>query len=108
MIKAQQIQKLIKRIEKLEVVVFGSNKKSQKLCIKKTESFKGPKGGCQYIMARGFLNKKRSVNEVREELEDHDYHYSRQVVQTALNRMSKPRGPLVSLKGKLKMYVRRK
>ncbi|MFA6255030.1 MAG: hypothetical protein WC675_03285 [Patescibacteria group bacterium] len=101
-----QNKKIIIRLEKLEAVVFGDGKTSKK--IKKDSSFRGPKGGCQLILSKGFFNKKRAVDETKKELEKYDYYYSRDAIQTALNRMSKNNGLLVSLKGKPKMYVKRK
>lgn len=98
---------IIKRIEKLEAVVFGSNKKKKN--IKTDSEYNGPTGGVKFLIDKGFFNNKQALSQVRDELNKNGYHYSIQAAQTALSRLSKLGGLLVSLKesGK-KVYVKRK
>lgn len=101
------IKSILSRLDRLEKKIFGSgNKKATK---KRPDEFKGPKGGILLLMSKGFLNKRKTATEVRDELEKNEYDYRIQVVQTALNRLSKNKGSLTTLlvSGK-KVYVKRK
>jgi len=98
---------ILARLGRLEKAVFGSGK--NKAAAKKPEEFSGPKGGILLLITKGFLNKRKTAPEVRDGLEKNDYDYRIQVVQTALNRLTKNKGPLTTLTvdGK-KVYVKRK
>lgn len=103
----EQIQDILNRLEKLEHVVF-QNKIGQAIDTK-VSSFIGTKGGILLLISKGYFVKLRSAPDVRSELAQNAYHFSIQVVQTALNRLSKAKGPLVTMRnaGK-KVYVKRK
>ena len=94
-------------MDRLEKAVFSSGKK--KISTVKQDEFSGPKGGILFLVSKGFLNKRKTAPEVKSELEKNDYDYRIQVVQTALNRLTKNKGPLttLSINGK-KVYVKRK
>lgn len=95
------------RLNFLEKTVFGSGKK--KTAVKKQEEFSGPKGGILLLISKGFFNKRRAAPEVRDELGKNNYDYRIQVVQTALNRLTKNKGLLTALTvGGKKIYVKRK
>ena len=101
------LQKLERRIVRLEKAVFKD--KSQRLKKKTAESFRGATGGIRFLLSQDFFNSKRTLAEVRTALAKNDYHYVNAVIQTALNRQSKPGGPLVTFKhGGKKTYVKRK
>ncbi len=93
------------RIEKIELLITG-NKKIEKKDLKK---FSGPKGGVLLLVSKDFFSKKRTANEVKNELDKLEYFYVIQVVQTTLNRLSKKDGCLTSTEenGK-KIYMKRK
>lgn len=105
------INKVIKdlqiRVEKIEKVVFGTEKGGPK--ITKQQNFKGATGGIRLLISKGFFDCRRNFGEIREGLASHDYHYSNQAIQTPLNNLSTAGGPLVSFKkdGK-KVYAKRK
>jgi len=98
---------ILTRLDRLEKAVFGSGKR--KVSAVKQEEFSGPKGGILLLVSKGFFNKRKTAPEVKNELEKNDYNYRIQVVQTALNRLTKNKGPLttLSINGK-KVYVKRK
>lgn len=98
---------ILTRLDRLEKAVFGTGKR--KTHTVKQEEFSGPKGGILLLVSKGFLNKRKTAPEVKNELEKNDYDYRIQVVQTALNRLTKNKGPLtaLSINGK-KVYVKRK
>lgn len=99
-------KQIIKRLERLEKAVFGGGVHIKKVSPKK---YSGPKGGIQLLIDKSLFPKKLTASEAKKLLEKYDYHYRRQVVQTALNRLSKPGGPLVSFKeGGKKVYAKRK
>ena len=101
------IKNILTRLDRLEKAVFGSGKK--KTATGKQTEFSGPKGGILLLISKGFFNKRRTASEVRNELEKNDYDYRIQVVQTALNRLTKNKGPLTTLTvGGKKVYVKRK
>jgi hypothetical protein len=102
---------LVTRIEALERAVFG--KKLQKTKANKAlstkDDFKGATGGLRFLLSKGFFDRRRQFSDIEKELNNHGYHYSKQAIQTPLNRLSSQRGPLVGLKEKgHKVYVRRK
>lgn len=101
------IQKVLIRIEKLEKAVFAKEK--LKPSPKARSGFAGPKGGVMALMSRDFFKKKKTAPETKTEMAKHDYHYTIQSIQTALNRLSTKDGPLVSFtEGGKKVYVQRK
>jgi hypothetical protein len=105
----KQIKDILTRLEKLEKKVFPVGKQISKVNGEKSENFSGTKGGILFLLSKGYFNQRRSAPDVKAELGKNDYHYSIQVVQTALNRLSKGKGGLVAMKeeGK-KIYVKRR
>lgn len=61
------------------------------------------------LLNQKFFDKRRTAPEVKTELKKNNYDYRIQVVQTALNRLSKIKGLLTACReeGK-KVYVKRK
>lgn len=101
------IKELKRRINRLEKAVFGDGKKPRKKVERK--AFTGAKGGIQLLISKGFFKKKRTAPDVKKELENNDYFYKIQVVQTTLNRLSGRKGPLAAFKEKgKKVYINRK
>jgi hypothetical protein len=100
------------RLTRLEKAVLGKgegNGDRKSKASPKASDFSGPTGGVRLLVTKSFFNKKKTFAEVRSALSDHDYHYSAQAVQMALNRLAGNRGTLVSLKqGGKKLYVNRK
>src|SRR3989339_765191 len=94
---------ILARLDRLEKAVFISgNKKTSAV---KQEEFSGPKGGILFLASKRFFNKCKTAPEVKDELEKNDYNYRIQVVQTALNRLTKNKGPLTALSvGGKKVY----
>jgi hypothetical protein len=103
------LKTLIARVEKLEKAVFGSGKHQSPESFRKSKGFKGATGGLRLLISKGFFNRKHTFGEIKKALGDYGYHYSNQAVQTPLNTLSKPGGPLVGFKeqGK-KVYAKRK
>lgn len=101
------LKNILSRLERLEKATFGHRKKN--IPENKPEKFEGPKGGVLLLISKGVLNKRRTAPEIKIELKKQDYDYRIQVVQTALNRLSKNKGPLTAfLDGGKKVYVKRK
>ncbi|MCF8478316.1 MAG: hypothetical protein K9G60_14910 [Pseudolabrys sp.] len=105
-------KEIIARIEALENVVFGKAVKGTKPT-KRTSSpgdqFKGSTGGLRLLISKGFFDSRRKFSEIEAELNKQGYHYSKQAIQTPLNRLSNQSGPLIGLKqGGHKVYVKRK
>lgn len=103
----QDLKDIIKRLDKLESVVF--TKTNSPIKTKTNTKLAGPSGGVNFLTSKGYFSKKRTTSEVMAELANHDYHYRMAAIQTALNRAATKRGPLTSFKeaGK-KVYVIRK
>jgi hypothetical protein len=103
---------LIARIEALERAVFGSGATlgiKPKSSAKSAASFEGATGGLRLLLSHGFFDRRRRFFEIEGELNKHGYHYSKQAIQTPLNRLSKQSGPLVGLKEQgHKVYAKRK
>lgn len=94
------------RIAALERAVFGSK---PKLRSNVKEDFTGATGGLRLLVSNGFFNQRRRFSEIEKELNKQGYHYSKQAIQTPLNRLSRSSGPLVALKEKgHKVYAKRK
>ena len=109
----RDLKDILQRIEKLEKVVLAGSKgrASKKLLTEKEseEKFTGPTGGIRLLATKGFFTAKRGLADVKNELEKNGYHYSIQAVQVGLSRLSKPGGPLVSIReDKRKKYAKRK
>jgi hypothetical protein len=104
----ENIKSILKRIEKLENEIFGDSGANISK-IKNKNRYTGPTGGIRLLIMKSYFKAKRSLGDVRSKLAENDYHYSIQAVQTGLNRLSKPGGPLVAFKerGK-KVYAKRK
>ena len=101
------MEDLIARIEKLEREVFGQGKAKAKSV--KGRDFSGATGGLRLLISKGFFDRKRSFSEIEGELLKNAYHYSKQAIQTPLNRLSKTGGALVGFKEKgRKVYAKRK
>jgi hypothetical protein len=95
---------LLRRVVKLERAVF----RNRETLIAK-QNFSGATGGLRLLVSKGFFDRRRFFTEVEAELRKQGYHYSKQAIQTPLNRLSAPSGPLVSLKEKgKKVYAKRK
>ena len=104
--KPTSLEDLTKRVEKLEKLVFGQSKTDGP---RKGANFSGATGGLRFLIDKAFFNQRRLFREVEAELKKHGYHYSKQAIQTPLNRLSAVGGPLVALKEKgNKVYVKRK
>ena len=104
---------VIARIEALEKAVFGSAAKDVKSAMRVAapadDQFKGSTGGLRLLVSKGFFASRRKFSEIEAELNKQGYHYSKQAIQTPLNRLSNQNGPLVGLKqGGHKVYVKRK
>ncbi len=101
---------IIARIEALEKAVFGPAAKAAKpAAAASDDQFKVSTGGLRLLVSNGFFNSRRKFSEIESELNRQGYHYSKQAIQTPLNRLSNQSGPLVGLKQEgHKVYVRRK
>lgn len=104
---SEQINDILIRLKKLEEVVFS--KKQGQMTNAAPHSFTGAKGGVLLLISKDYFEQVRSAPDVRIEIGQNGYHYSIQVIQTALNRLSKEKGPLVAMRdGGKKVYVKRK
>jgi hypothetical protein len=104
MAKDLTLDHLLKRVEKLEKAVFGGSKPAVK-----KGGFSGATGGLRFLVERGFFAQRRLFGDIEEEMKKHGYYYSKQAIQTPLNRLAVSSGPLVALKqGGKKVYVKRK
>ncbi|KKS81879.1 MAG: hypothetical protein UV58_C0015G0013, partial [Candidatus Wolfebacteria bacterium GW2011_GWC1_43_10] len=90
--------------------VFSTGKKDARALAETKKEFKGPKGGILLLLSRGYFSSRKTATEITAELKKSGYDYRRQVVQTALNRLSKNMGPLTTgvKEGGKKAYVKRK
>jgi len=103
-----RLQQLESRVERLEKAVFGEGFDKEKF-IKTKRSFSGATGGLRLLISQPFFNQKRTFSEIREGFAKRGYYYSNQAIQTPLNNLSKPGGPLVAFKeGGKKVYAKRK
>ncbi len=103
------MQNIIKRLDKIESVLFAVKNKKVAPTEKPEQVYIGPKGGILLIIKKGYFDKRRNPGEVASELEKNNYNYQLQVVRNTLNRLSTTKGPLTRLTfaGKL-VYVKRK
>jgi len=98
---------LMARIEALERAVFGANPKKKRALSQ--DEFKGATGGLRLLLSTGFFDRRRQFSEIETELNKQGYHYSKQAIQTPLNRMSLQSGSLVGLREHgHKVYAKRK
>lgn len=67
-------------------------------------SYKGARGGLNFLVDQGFFNIKRAFPEIMEELKTKTYNYPRTSVQPRLVEMCKPGGPLIRIKEAKKYY----
>jgi hypothetical protein len=105
--EAASLIELRSRVEMLECAVFGKNGK--KPAAKPSGEFHGATGGLRFLVSDGFFDQKRAFGDIKEALARHNYHYSKQAVQTPLNALSKPGSLLVSFReGGRKVYAKRK
>lgn len=110
-----QIDKIEKRLSALEAeasqtttVNLPTKDEVIKSASQKT-NFSGPKGGILLLIKENFLKTKKTTDDVKTALENKEYIYLRQVIQTALDRLSKPTGPLVKIEeDRKRLYVQRK
>jgi hypothetical protein len=104
---AASLTELRSRVDKLELAVFGKNGK--KPAATRSGDFTGATGGLRFLVSDGFFDRKRAFGEIKEALAHHNYHYSKQAVQTPLNALSKPGSSLASFReGGRKVYAKRK
>ena len=104
---AASLTELESRIERLERAVFGKN--GEKPATTRSGNFRGATGGLRFLISNGFFDQKRAFGEIKDALARHNYHYSKQAVQTPLNTLSKPGSLLVSFReGGKKVYAERK
>ncbi len=105
----QDFEDLKKRVTKLEVAVFGTERKTVQSFDKQVKTPSGPSGGISILIDEGYFSQPRSTNDVKTKLEEKGYFYRREVIQTALNRLSTTSGPLTHHKlNNTKVYVVRK
>src|SRR3989344_3012281 len=98
------IEDILERLQKIESKINVEKKpKTTKVTM---EKFSGAKGGALLLISKGFFSKKRMISEAKAEFDKLEYFYSSQVIQTALNRLSGKKGPLIvtEQKGK-KVYA---
>lgn len=110
----QKINNLERRITVLEAqatrvkinkpsVAHAASGKSQK-----TE-YLGPKGEILLLIGEEFFKTRKTLSDVCVILEKKECIYKKDVVRTALHRLSKPKEPLVKIQGgKETIYVKRK
>ena len=100
-------EKRIHELEsKLSVGVSSSEVHSEAV---KGVNYSGAKGGVLLLIKEGFLKSKKTADEVWFSLEKRGYVYKKDVVRTALIRLSKSSGQLVKIEeGGKKLYVERK
>jgi len=101
-------RQILGRLKRLESEVFG-NKNSITRIFRAKKIFKGVTGGIKLLITQGLFKKKRTFIEIKEALNKKSYFSSLQAIQTALDRLSTSKGPLVKLKqGKKNYYAERK
>lgn len=105
----EQIANHERRISSLEGDSIAKTIQTRRRLGVKEDNYSGPTGGVRYLISKRFFKEKRDLASVREQLSQEGYHYSRQAVHEALKTLSRPAGPLVTLKeGRNKTYVERK
>lgn len=101
---------IVSRLEKLERAVFRSGKVTTSKMDKDAKKYKGATGGIRLLVDEGYFDKKRTFGDICKALENKDYHYTKQAVQTPLNNLSSPKKKLLvalTEKGR-KLYAKRK
>lgn len=104
------IKQIISRLEKLERAVFHSSEKATGKEHPNTKKYKGATGGIRLLVDEGYFDKKRTFGDICKALENKDYHYTKQAVQTPLNNLSSSKKRLLvalTEKGR-KLYAKRK
>lgn len=105
--KNTTIDSIEQRLKRLEAAVFG--KREMKQVGGRKPDYSGATGGVRFLISKGHFKKKLGLGEVIAALAEHEYHYSKQAVHEALNRLAGKGGLLVALKeGGKKIYVKRK
>lgn len=106
----QILKNLVARLERLEKLLLPANQLTVSRGANKEKDYGGATGGIRFLADSGYFDKKRTFGEICWALEEKGYNYSRQAVQTPLNKLSSVKaGLLVALKeqGK-KVYAKRK
>ncbi len=108
-----QLEKIVKdhegRIRELEALLLNKESKSSNKEKSVINKYSGPKGGVLLLLDNPFFNPKSTAAAVHAELDKKGYVYRKVVVQTALRRLSNPKGPLVKVEESGKqVYVQRK
>lgn len=101
---------IMSRLEKLERAVFRSGKNATTQPDKDAKKYKGATGGIRLLADEGYFDKKRTFGDICKALENKDYHYTKQAVQTPLNNLSSSKKKLLvalTEKGR-KLYAKRK
>jgi hypothetical protein len=110
--QSEEYKDLAARIAALERAVFGASAKpgaKAHAAASSSKDFKGATGGLRLVVSQGFFDRRRKFSEIEAELNKQGNHYSKQAIQTPLNRLSAKGGPLVGLKEQgRKVYVKRK
>ena len=102
----EKIDNIIKRLEKLEKVVFANEKPK----IEAKNKYKGLSGGINFLIDSKFLNTLKSSNEIHWELRKEGHVYRKQAVDTLLRRdfVGKKKILARDREDKVWKYVRRK
>lgn len=104
------LKAIMSRLEKLERAVFRSRKVTTSKTDKDAKKYKGATGGIRLLVDEGYFDKKRTFGGICKALENKDYHYTKQAVQTPMNNLSSPKKKLLvalTEKGR-KLYAKRK
>lgn len=102
----KKIEDINERLNLLEKAVFSIKTKST---TKSSSNFKGPAGGIDFLISKGFFSTPKTRIEAYEELKENGYHYHIDVIQTAMTRKAVAGGPLVTfIKNRKKVYAERK
>lgn len=97
------LKQILSRLEKLEVAVFGKKNLKTKLVTNKTK-FQGTTGGVRLLVSQKFFESKKTFTEIKKELRKKGYYSSLQAIQTALNKLSTKKEPLVKFRERNKNY----
>lgn len=69
MVTDEEFQELKKRVKKLEETIFLKKE------VPKSLKFKGLSGGIRFLIANGFFEVPKSVEEIKKELDRENYYY---------------------------------
>jgi len=97
------------RIQAIEGLLIEKKNATMKKGELNNVNYSGPKGGILLLIKKEYFESMRTAEDVKNELDKDGYHYQKRVIQTALNRLSNIKGPLVKFEenGK-KVYAKRK